>query len=411
MNVCLVSQEYPPDTAWGGIGTQTRLKAEALVGLGHTVHVLTRTAQPPPSVQREASGAIKVHRLLPPGIDFPIYGRQTYLLGYTWYVLHALSQLREMVELDVIDFPEFGGEGFAYLMDRTSWNWVPVVVHMHGPLAMFAQHMAWPKIGSRFHQFGTFLERMSIQCADALMAGSSAIADLVSQHYNVARNTIDVIHCAVDAERFRPAPEATAKRARPTVLFVGQVVETKGLGTTFEAVLRLRRKYPNIRLQILGGLPKSDLMDGLQERLRAEDAHQNVEMVGFVAPDQLQPYYQQADVFCSPAWFEGGIASVYLEAMACGCPLVVSTAGCGPETICDGETGILVPPNDVLATEAALDRILRDEGTRRRMALACRRRVEDYCTIPKHGGRIVAVYEKAIARSRLSNERTLDNRE
>jgi glycogen(starch) synthase len=194
MNICLVSQEYPPETAWGGIGTTTRNKAHALARLGHKVHVLTRAADPGPDMRTETEGGVTVHRMQPPGLDFPIYGRATYLLGYTWEVLRRLSGLMEEVAFDVIDFPEFGGEGFAYQLDRTSWNWLPVVVQLHGSLAMFVEHLGWPEPGCRFARFGTFLEELCVQRADALMACSASIADLTSRQYHVPRETIEVVH-------------------------------------------------------------------------------------------------------------------------------------------------------------------------------------------------------------------------
>ena len=48
--------------------------------------------------------------------------------------------------LDLIDFPEYGGEGYIYLLNRTEWDRVPVVLHLHGPLVMFAHTMGWPEL-------------------------------------------------------------------------------------------------------------------------------------------------------------------------------------------------------------------------------------------------------------------------
>src|SRR5205823_15032878 len=141
MNICLVSQEYPPETPWGGIGTQTRNKARALARLGHAVHVLSRAADPGPDMRAQTDGGVTVHRMQLPGFEFPLYGRSTYLLGYSWHVLRALNRLMDEVAFDVIDFPEFGGEGFAYQLDRGTWKWAPVVVQLHGPLAMFVEYM------------------------------------------------------------------------------------------------------------------------------------------------------------------------------------------------------------------------------------------------------------------------------
>src|SRR5262245_24988221 len=130
MKICLVAHEYPPETARGGIGTQTWNKARALARLGHAVHVLSRARDPGPDLRTEHEEGVVVHRMQPPGLEFPLYKQATYLLGYSWFVLRQLNRLREEVPFDVIDFPDYGGEAFAYLMDRTMWNWTPVVVQL-----------------------------------------------------------------------------------------------------------------------------------------------------------------------------------------------------------------------------------------------------------------------------------------
>jgi hypothetical protein len=113
MRICLVSQEYPPETAWGGVGTQSWVKARALARLGHEVHVLTCSADGQPDLRTEIHDGVTVHRIHPPGYEFPIYGKPLWLLGYTWGVVTALHALMEQHRFDVLDFPEFGGEGFA----------------------------------------------------------------------------------------------------------------------------------------------------------------------------------------------------------------------------------------------------------------------------------------------------------
>jgi glycosyltransferase involved in cell wall biosynthesis len=113
----------------------------------------------------------------------------------------------------------------------------------------------------------------------------------------------------------------------------------------------------------------------------------------------LPELYRRADVFCSPALYEGGVANVYIEAMACGCPVVASTAGAAPEAVVDGETGILVPPRDVEATVKALDTILGEGNLRRRMGEAGRRMVEDYFAMDKYILRVLTAYQKTMERS------------
>src|SRR5579872_2779268 len=97
MRICLVSQEYPPETARGGVGTQTWNKAHALAELGHAVHVLSCAAGEVPDTRTETDGGITVHRMRPPGVDFPVYETPTYWLGYSWAVLGQLHRLMEAV--------------------------------------------------------------------------------------------------------------------------------------------------------------------------------------------------------------------------------------------------------------------------------------------------------------------------
>src|SRR5690349_23479254 len=156
MKICLVSQQYPPETAQGGVGTQTWNKARALARLGHAVHVLSCAAGPGPELRTETDAGVVVHRMQPPGQepgrDFPVYQPTTYALGYTWSVLGHLHRLMETTAFDVVDFAEYGAEGFAYQLDRGPWNWVPVVVQLHAPLALLAQRLGWPEQGSDAYQ-------------------------------------------------------------------------------------------------------------------------------------------------------------------------------------------------------------------------------------------------------------------
>src|SRR5258707_14691432 len=57
----------------------------------------------------------------------------------------AVQQLNERMGLDLVDFPEWGCEGYVHLLNQTEWNRIPSVVQIHGPLAMFAQVMDWPE--------------------------------------------------------------------------------------------------------------------------------------------------------------------------------------------------------------------------------------------------------------------------
>jgi len=400
MRVCLVSQEYPPETARGGIGTQTWNKAHVLMGLGHDVQVLSCAASPDGADLRTAEeSGVTVHRMRPPDGGTTVYEPATYWLGYSWSVLRQLSQLMRTNHFDVVNFPEYGAEGFAFQLDRVQWGTVPTVVHLHGPLAMFSERIGWPEPDSDFFRVATFMERLSIERADALIASSRNIADFTASYYGVERDAIEIVHCGIDVDEFAPMPQLR-RRSSPTVLFVGNIAENKGATTVFEAVLRLRAKYPDILLQLFG---KADdnLVRVLRRRARSAGAERNVQFGGFVQErSELPRHYARADVFCSPALHEVGVANVYVEAMACGCPVVAATTGGAPEAVQHGLSGFLVPPEDVEATASALDLIIGDPDLRARMSAAARLRAEEYFATDKYARRVLTGYQRAIERSR-----------
>ena len=230
------------------------------------------------------------------------------------------------------------------------------------------------------------------------MASSANIADFAAERYEIPRGDVDVVHCGVDCRLFRPADHPPALDRSPTVLFVGNVNPSKGVLTVMESVLRLRKRYPRILLHVVG--KQNQYWSRLRDMAQAAGAERNLELSPYVKErERVVELFQQADVFASPADHENGVANVYVEAMACGCPVIAGNTGGAPEAVIDGQTGVLVAPRDVDETCAALERILGDRELRRRMSTAGRQRVEDYFAQDKYIQRVLAAYQKTIDRS------------
>jgi glycosyltransferase involved in cell wall biosynthesis len=261
---------------------------------------------------------------------------------------------------------------------------------------MFAERIGWPPPDSEFLRVVEFMEDTSIRLADALMACSANIADFTAGHHRVDREEIDVVHCGVDSRQFSPEMAREPDDAL-TVLFVGNLAESKGLRAIFEAVMALRTRYPAIRLEVVG---KGDdgLVAELEREARSLGAGGALDIRGFLGDrDELPALYRRAAVFASPADHEVGVANVYIEAMASGCPVVAATTGAAREAVTHDVSGLLVPPHDPPATAAALDRLLGDPDLRERMGAAGRQRVEEYFALEPYIARVVGVYERAIA--------------
>src|SRR5437764_134633 len=112
VRIGLISQEYPPETAHGGIGSQNSVKARTLTRLGHEVHVLScAAADGPEDLSTLKRDGITIHRMRPPGGEWPVYNPPTYWVGYSWQVLRHLHTLQSSLKFDVFDFAEYGAEG------------------------------------------------------------------------------------------------------------------------------------------------------------------------------------------------------------------------------------------------------------------------------------------------------------
>jgi glycosyltransferase involved in cell wall biosynthesis len=397
MRICLVSQEYPPGYV-GGIGTQTRVKARGLLARGHEVEVLTAGHESGPPLSTRDDAGLTVHELAPPGGGFAVHHTETYWLGYTWAVLGALRTLTSARPYDVIDFPDYGGEGLAFQLDREPGDGTAVVVHLHGPLSMFSAQLGWPEPGDPLLRLGTFMEDMSIETADGLLAASRSVAELTARRNAIDPDRIAVVSGAVDSDFFSPGAGEDG-RGELRLLFVGNVAGNKGVDVVLDAFTRLAPEHSELALTIAGSADEEAATELLERAARAGVADR-VELLGFVEHDRLPGLYRSADVFAAPSRYEGGLGLVYLEAMACGLPVVAMAAGGTAEAVAPGETGFLLERGDAEETAAAIRTLLLDRAMRERMGAAARRRVLEHFAPAPYAEKVERAYEQGLLRRR-----------
>jgi glycogen synthase len=401
MRICLVSQEYPPGRV-GGIGTQTRVKAHALAALGHQVEVLTVGNSPGASLRSRREGLVSVHELRSPGSEFEVYRTETFWIGYSWTVLGALRELQRRSAFEVIDFPDYGAEGFAFQLDREPDDDTAVVVHLHGSLRMFSDKIGWPEHDEPLHRVGTFMEDLSLEFADGLLAASRSIAELTTRALAVPLGRVQVVLGAVDSELFCPAPEPGASSSEGLrLLFVGSLAANKGIWTVLEAFIHLASAHPRVSLTV-AGTADDGIVDELRMRAVQAGVDDRLTMLGFVEHAELPELYRSADVLVAPSQYEGGLGMVYLEAMACGLPVVASAAGGAAEAVANGETGILLERGEVMEAVAALATLRESRELRLGMGAAGRARVQELFTPRRYATRIASAYERAIEHRRAS---------
>jgi glycosyltransferase involved in cell wall biosynthesis len=316
------------------------------------------------------------------------------------FIADAVERLRERgVEVEVVspaDFPHFGlayGSGIVGNLRRRPWLalllpafllWFAVaaaraargtdLVHAHWlPSAAVALLTRKPVVAQvwgtdvELARRAPWLARVVLRRARVVVAPSTVLAGAARE---LGARAVAVIPSGVDV-----ADEIGAEDEPPFVLYAGRLSPEKG-------VLELVEAANGIPLVIVGDGPLREHVPGAR---------------GFVAHDELLKLYGRAAVVAVPSYREG-FGVVCAEAMAHGRPVVASAVGGLLDLVSDGVTGIHVPPGDVPALRAALERLLTDRELRRRLGEAGRERVRERFSWSAVTDSTLAAYADALRR-------------
>jgi glycosyltransferase involved in cell wall biosynthesis len=229
-------------------------------------------------------------------------------------------------------------------------------------------------------ELGYETERRLYREAAQIFTMPSAPAKSLVEDYGVPPERITVVGAGVNIDPL--PPEATAQ-GDPTILFIGRDYRRKGGDRLIEAFRAVRVRVPSARLVVVG--------------TKEAPAEQGVEVLGEVLDRRrIARLYTSASVFCLPSRHEPTGMSLF-EAMAHGLPCVGTTVGGIPEAVADGETGLLVPPDDSGNLADALIRLLEDPAYARRLGEAGRERVERELTWDRVIDRMTPALERVAA--------------
>jgi glycosyltransferase involved in cell wall biosynthesis len=219
-------------------------------------------------------------------------------------------------------------------------------------------------------------ERSALALVRRVICTSQWTARALAAHYRVPIASIRVVEPGVDRRTVATSTHAAegplqggVDGDRLNLLCVGTLTPRKGHALLFEALgeLRDRRWHLTCAGSITYDAATAAALDKQLDRLALRS---RVSVLGNLDPDTLERYYERADVFVLPSYFEGyGMALA--EAVARGIPVVSTTGGAIPETV-PAAASILVPPGDGRALCKALAMLLDDEPARRRLAANAR---------------------------------------
>ena len=203
----------------------------------------------------------------------------------------------------------------------------------------------------------------TLQAASHVFSVSASLRKLAIELGAPVERT-EVVGNGVDIARFHQVDRAAA-RARyglpadaQVLISVGGLVERKGMHRVLDCLPPLYEKYPDVHYLVVGGgSPEGDMRHALEEQVVQLGLSGRVHFLGALPPDELKWPLSASDVFVLSTRNEGW-ANVFLEAMACGLPVISTDVGGNAEVVCRDELGSIVPFGDAHALQQALDAAL-----------------------------------------------------
>lgn len=217
---------------------------------------------------------------------------------------------------------------------------------------------------------------------------------------------VSVMYPGADLETFRPDLPVEDLRERHglgnrrVVVCVSRLVARKGQDVLIRGMASIRRRVPDATLVVVGGGPYRTALERMAEELAPPGS---VVFTGQVSEEDLPRYYRLGDVFAMPCrdrlgGFEvEGWGNVFIEAAACGRPVVVGDSGGAREALVDGETGILVRGSRVREVADAVAGLLADPARAEAMGRAGRARVERDHTWPRAAAELAGWLRSAVS--------------
>ena len=397
----------------GGQGVYLHYVTRELAAMGHEVHVIAGVPYP------DVTPDVRLHKLknfsfwsyldnyqefayrTHPILYFhPVNLYELALTRYSLSVLltmfslrayHKLNELESSEPFDLIHDNQTLGYGILLMKLRGR----PVVANIHHPLAIdrqndLAQARDVRARMSRLLWYPRTMQRRVASRLDRIITGSDASADSVSGAFDLARERIRVIHDGVDTDVFRPlegvSPEPNS------VLFVGNSEDrNKGIRFLLHALRLLRSQVP-FHLTVVHR-PASHQAPRLVRKL---GLHGRVTFLQGLTTEELVRQYNRAQLLVSPSLYEGfGLPAA--EALACGTPVIATTAGALPEIVEEGVSGLLVPPGDAASLANAIQTLLDDPERCKTMGTAGARRMRERFSWRRTAEETLSLYEEVLA--------------
>ncbi|MEQ9822798.1 MAG: glycosyltransferase [Puniceicoccaceae bacterium] len=368
MNIVYVSREFGPITG-GGIGTYVANACRAMLERGHKVFLLTDCVNA--SNHHKLPENLHVVETLPMPAEKQ-GGCFSANHEYSHRVFFTLQELCRNETINVVEFPEYCGEGFVCIRSKRLMRTFAdqhLVVKCHTPLSLLEtinedrEFAAWVVCDME-------MEDYCVRNADKVTSPSQSLADYFSDR--VGRNDISICPYPLYLDFSEPTLPM-AKRDLKTIRFFGSIQVRKGVDVFVRAAVEVLEKRPDLQFELVGVERNAHFFNRtytevLQSTI-PEKMLNRIQFRGGVPYDQVDRLLSETGIIVLPSRWENW-ANACLESMSKGCVVLASRSGGMSEMIETDHSGMVIDPKNASALAGLLLELLEDESRLQRISNA-----------------------------------------
>ncbi|MFO7154140.1 MAG: glycosyltransferase family 4 protein [Caldicoprobacter oshimai] len=302
-----------------------------------------------------------------------------------WGIKKLVHQIYEDFRFDVIHAHVALPDGYAAMLLSQELK-KPFIVTIHG---QDLQHTIYKNQGCRRSVEKVF------KSANMIITVSGKLKRIGETEIGFP-DKIRVINNGINKKKIEGiallARDTSNRRDEKIILSVSNLIKTKGIDFNLHALSRLLPKYPDVKYLVIGDGPEKESLLNLSKELGIDE---HVEFMGKRPNDEVIKYMYNADIFSLPSWSEG-FGIVYLEAMACGKPVIACQGEGIEDVIQHGETGFLVRPKDVDSLVEVLELLLDNPQRALDVGKKAQKHVMKNYTWEEVALKIVSVYQEVV---------------
>jgi lipopolysaccharide heptosyltransferase II len=235
-----------------------------------------------------------------------------------------------------------------------------------------------------------------------VIVASSVIGRHMIEDFRVPRERVRFIPRGVDLEKFKFSPvDPASGKTEYRIGVVGRITPIKGHAFFIQAIARVIRMFPRIKVLIVGDSPedKPEYRESLKALIRKLDIEKYIEFLG--SRHDMPRVMSELDILVLPSIGQEAFGRVIIEAGASGVPVVATRIGGAVDIIEDGKTGLLVKPGDIMEMVDSVIKLLKDRSLARRMADEARKKVEKEYSLARMTEDTIRLYEEAHNKKRI----------